>query len=207
MLLGASHPCNRKPKVRTNSAPLRASIILGIWTFTAAVVITLPSQRAMLGLSFFVALPILLLIILLGVLFDIIGVAVTVADAASMHALAAKKIPGSRQALALLKNRNSVSSFCNDFVGDIAGTVSGAAATALVFQVARINPTINDVILGTVIVGLAAGLTVGGKAAGKSIAINRANEIVRKVGEILYYIEETTGLTVLQTGGRPRRGR
>ena len=55
--------------------------------------------------------------ILLGIVFDIIGVAVTAADERPFHSMAAHRTPGAREALGLIRKANKVSSFCNDVVG------------------------------------------------------------------------------------------
>lgn len=68
---------------------------------------------------------ILLVIVLIGILFDIIGVAVTAADVKPFHSMAAHRVPGAQEALKLLRNAEKVSSFCNDVVGDICGIISG----------------------------------------------------------------------------------
>ena len=68
---------------------------------------------------------ILLVIVMVGIIFDIIGVAVTSADEKPFHSMAARKVPGSQEAIKLLRNAERVSSICNDVVGDICGVVSG----------------------------------------------------------------------------------
>ena len=66
---------------------------------------------------------VLLLIVFLGILFDIIGVAVMSANEKPFHSMAAKKLPGAVEAMKLLRSAEKVSSFCNDVVGDICGVV------------------------------------------------------------------------------------
>ena len=78
------------------------------------------------------ALLILALFIGLGILFDIIGVAVTAADPRPFHSMAAHKEKGAKEALKLLRNADRVSSVCNDVVGDICGIVSGATGAVIV---------------------------------------------------------------------------
>ena len=59
------------------------------------------------------ALLILALFIGLGILFDIIGVAVTAADPRPFHSMAAHKEKGAKEALKLLRNADRVSSVCD----------------------------------------------------------------------------------------------
>ena len=70
----------------------------------------------------------------LGILFDIIGVAVTAADPRPFHSMAAHKEPGAKEALMLLRNAGRVSSVCNDVVGDICGIVSGTTTAVIVVR-------------------------------------------------------------------------
>ena len=62
---------------------------------------------------------ILLLFILLGIMFDIIGVAVTAANPKPFNSMAAHRVKGAKEALYLIRNAEKVASFCNDVVGDI----------------------------------------------------------------------------------------
>lgn len=122
-------------------------------------------------------------IIFIGVVFDVVGMAVTAADETPFHSMASKKIRGARQSIMLLRNAPRVSSFCNDVVGDICSVVSGAAGTAIVYRVFTESEHISliEVIIGAFI----AALTVGGKGFAKNIGINNANYIVYKAGRIL----------------------
>ena len=78
-----------------------------------------------------VLLIILLVVIFIGILFDMIGVAVLTSNEATFHAMAAKKITGAKESVVLIKNAVKVSSVCNDVIGDICGIVSGGLAAVL----------------------------------------------------------------------------
>ena len=62
-----------------------------------------------------------LFFIFLGILFDIIGVAVTSSDDKIFHSMSARKVRGAKVAVKFHKNAEKVSSFCCDVVGDICG--------------------------------------------------------------------------------------
>ena len=103
------------------------------WALTAFVMavalsglLSLSSEAILENAGLLLALLILALFIGLGILFDIIGVAVTAADPRPFHSMAAHKEKGAKEALKLLRNADRVSSVCNDVVGDICGIVSGA---------------------------------------------------------------------------------
>jgi len=180
-------------------------LVLGGVTFALAVFVAWPSQAAMRESGLWVALPVLLLIVVVGVLFDIVGVSVAVADEAPFHAMSAKRIGGARQALALIRNADRVASLCNDIVGDLAGTVSGAAAAAVVFRLVAAR---DQAFYGMLAVGIVAALTVGGKAAGKGLAIRRANAITFRAGKFLYWVEGVIRRPVFSDGTkRPPRKR
>ncbi|WDC83794.1 hypothetical protein PL321_14940 [Caloramator sp. mosi_1] len=75
---------------------------------------------------------VLISIIFVGIIFDIIGVAVTAAEEAPFHSLASRKVKGAKTAVKLIRNADKVSNFCNDVIGDICGVVSGAAGAIII---------------------------------------------------------------------------
>ena len=152
--------------------------------------ISLLSDALMQGSGIFVAFMILLLIILVGIVFDIIGMAVATADEKPFHAMAARKVPGARDAIKLLRNAERVSSICNDVVGDICGVVSGSASATIAAQVLQRFDFSWPQIVSLVMSALAAGLTVGGKAVGKTFAVNSCTEIVYWVGQLICWFHE-----------------
>lgn len=127
---------------------------------------------------------ILLVIILIGILFDIVGVAVTAADVKPFHSMAAHRVPGAQDALKLLKNAEKVSSFCNDVVGDICGIVSGSTAAVIVVELQQ-SFNLRSILVSIGVTALISGLTIGGKAACKPIAINDSTKVVYRVARIM----------------------
>ena len=73
-------------------------------------------------------------ILLIGIVFDIIGVAVLSCDIKALHSRASQKLKGAKKAIKLTQNASTVSSFCNDVVGDVCGIVSGSLITVLVLN-------------------------------------------------------------------------
>ena len=127
---------HRKQKVKFKSANVKMDkswiVKTLVITFTMSGVFNILSSGVMNLVSIWIACLILLIIILTGILFDIIGVAVTTADEPPFHSMATKKIPAAVQAIKLIKSKDKVSNFCNDVVGDICGIVSGSASAAVV---------------------------------------------------------------------------
>ena len=152
-------------------------------------IISLVSEEIMAVSGMAVAFVILLVIILIGILFDIVGVAVTSADDRPFNAMAARKVPGAKQAIKLLHNAERVSSICNDVIGDICGVVSGSASATIAAQVLHNFEFTWPRIVSLVMSALVAGLTVGGKAVGKTFAINSSTVIVHSVGKVLYFFQ------------------
>ena len=146
------------------------------------------SDVIMANSSMPVAFLILFAIILIGIIFDIIGMAVASADEKPFHAMAARKVPGAKESIALLRNAERVSSICNDVVGDICGVVSGSASALIASQIlAKLDFSLPQIV-SLCMSALAAGLTVGGKAIGKSFAVNSSTEIVHGVGRAVYML-------------------
>ena len=149
-------------------------------------VISLVSDEVMANSSVVTAFCILLAIIFLGILFDIIGMAVATADEKPFHSMAARKVSGAHEAIRLLRNAERVSSICNDVVGDICGVVSGSASATIAALI------LTNVDLGwprgvsLIMSALVAGLTVGGKAIGKTIAVKSCTQIVHLVGRVIH---------------------
>ncbi len=115
--------------------------------------------------------------IFLGIIFDMIGIAVTVADINTFNSMATKKVRGAKTAVKLIKNAHKVSSFCNDVIGDICGIVSGSTGLSIAIVISK-EFNISLLLVTLLITAFIASLTIGGKALGKSIAMNRSNIIL-----------------------------
>ena len=157
-------------------------------TILVSALISLGSEELMASSSTLVAFFILLAIVLLGIVFDVIGVAVTSADERPFHSMAARKVPGAAEAIQLLRNAEKVGSICNDVIGDICGVVSGSASATIAV---RLLENFDDFswprLISLIMSALVAGLTVGGKAIGKTFAIHSCTNIVHGVGRVIWW--------------------
>ena len=144
------------------------------------------SDQALNGAGLAVAFTVLLAFILLGILFDIIGVAVTAADEKPFHSMAARRTPGAREALGLIRKADKVSSFCNDVVGDICGIISGSTGAVIVVQMQAAFGFLPAMVISLAVTALTSGLTIGGKALGKAVAIENSTAVLQLVGRILH---------------------
>ena len=167
---------------------IRWVVTIFMVTIVVSSLISLVSEELMSGSGIVTCFVILLAIILVGIVFDIIGMAVTSADEKPFHSMAARKVTGAQQAIRLLRNAERVSSICCDVVGDICGVVSGSASAtiaALILVNAELAwPRMVSLIMSAFV----AGLTVGGKAIGKTFAMNSATVIVHTVGKFIYWL-------------------
>lgn len=148
------------------------------WTLVLSIGISYLSDAFVSGVGTLIATLLLLTIIAIGIIFDIIGIAVTAAEVKGFHAMGANKVPSAEYAIALIRNADKVSNFCNDVIGDICGIVSGAVGTMIVFRIVQTFGFVNGTLLSVLFTGAISATTVGGKAIGKSISINYAQEIV-----------------------------
>ena len=167
------------------------ALTVGLGTFLLAVFLTFPLQSIAARSPLYIAFPLLVLVILVGILFDIVGVAVAVVDERPLNAMAAKRLPGSRQALRLRRNADRVSNFCNDVVGDIAGTLSGAlgAAVAVSLILTVGGRGLAETLVNTALLGLVAAGTVAGKALGKTYAMDHAVDVTLRAGRVVSWFE------------------
>ena len=171
---------------KERSRTIRWVVTVFFVTLVVSGMISLISDEVMASSGLLAAFAILLGIVFLGIIFDIIGMAVATASEKPFHSMAARKVPGAQEAIRLLRNAERVSSICNDVVGDICGVVSGSASATIAALI------LTHVDLGwpravsLAMSSLVAGLTVGGKAIGKTIAVNSCTQIVHLVGRVLH---------------------
>ena len=136
----------------------------------------------------FLSFMVLLTIVFIGIIFDIIGVAVTAANEKPFHSMAAKKIPEAATALRMLRRAERVSSFCNDVVGDICGVVSGSASALIAARAISHMQEGPAQIIQLFMSAAVAALTVGGKAFGKTIAIANSEAIIHLAAKVVYAV-------------------
>ena len=172
-----------KGKEKQKSSHWAVQVFVMAVTLSAA--LSLISSTALTGAGYVVAVSVLLAFIALGIVFDMIGVAVTAADPRPFHSMASHRAKGGKQAIRLLQNASRVSSVCNDVVGDICGIVSGTTAAVIVTRLQQDFST-TSVLIAIALTALISGLTIGGKALAKTVAINDCTRVVHRVALIMY---------------------
>ncbi len=149
--------------------------------------ISVVTELLMDELSVTAAALLILVIVLIGVVFDIIGIAFATCDTTPFVSMASRKIKRAKSALMLLRNASVVSNICGDVVGDICGIVSGAAGAAIAVKIIAQSSAASDIVITIAISSLIAAVTVAGKAAGKKLAINKNKQIVSFVSYVLMF--------------------
>ncbi len=165
------------------SNPSKWVISISIITFLLSLFFSFVSNVAINGLNIISAVIILIIVIFIGILFDLIGVACTVAKEEEFHSMASKKLRGSKEAIKLIRNSPKVSNFCADVIGDICGVLSGSISAMITLKLTQnygFEPSF-QVILSAIV----ASLTVGGKAISKEIAKKNPTKIVFFVSKLI----------------------
>ena len=170
-------------KHKKENAELKWFITVFITTFILPIVFSYISTNAISYLELLPAMLILVLTIFIGIIFDIVGVAVTVAKEEELHAKASKKIQGAKTSIKLIRNSTKVSNICADVVGDVCGVLSGSIAALITIKITERFGLAFD--LQFIISAVVASITVGGKALGKGVAQRHSTKIVHIVGSIL----------------------
>lgn len=161
-----------------------------IMAFVISIGMSFVAESTLSKVPLWVGIFIVVLFIGIGVLFDMIGVAVTAAEPKVFHSMNARKVKGANIAVKYKKNADKVASFCNDVIGDICGVISGSAGVTIALTISSSTsaPTFLVTLLTTAMI---AACTIGGKALGKNVAINKANMILFKVSTIASYFYKT----------------
>ena len=152
--------------------------------FTLSFGLSYVSQVALPKLSLIGGVIVTLLFVGIGILFDIVGVAVTSSDEKVFHSMNSRKVKGADVAVKFKKNASKVSNFCCDVVGDVCGIISGTAASTIAVVIAS-EFHLNVLFIGLTIAAIVAALTIGGKALGKGFAINKSNIILYKFAKVI----------------------
>ena len=170
---------------KKEGSPYRWAATVFVLAVALSGALGLGSQILLSGTDVLAACGALLAFILLGILFDMIGVAVTAADPVPFHAMASHRVGGAKEALDLIRSAGRVSSVCNDVVGDICGIVSGVTGAVIVEELQRALD-LRTIGASVAVTALISGLTIGGKALAKAYAIRESGRVVHLAGRFLH---------------------
>jgi CBS domain containing-hemolysin-like protein len=174
-----------KEKAKSKSKDHSWIVFISITTFILSLTFSFISNTAIASLDVIPSILVLIIVILIGVIFDLIGVAVTVANEEDFHAQASKKIKGAKTSIKMIRNSAKVSNFCADVVGDICGVLSGAISAMIALEVTEAYGMSSSIQF--VFSAIVASITVGGKAFTKQIAKNYSTQIVSFVSKIISF--------------------
>lgn len=153
-------------------------------SFAISVVFSFISETAIPNVNIFLGIILTLVFVLLGVIFDMVGVAVAAADESQFHSMASRRVKGAKMAVKLKKNADRVASFCNDVVGDICGIISGSTGAVIALKIIE-KTNFNDMLITLTIMGIISALTIGGKAIEKGFAMKKSNQILFNFAKVL----------------------
>lgn len=173
---------------------LRWTLFIAILTFVLSAGFTIIATSILAGVGYAIGMIVVFIIIIIGILFDMLGLAAASAAEKPFHSMAAEKLDGAKQAIKIVRNADKFSNFCNDVVGDISGIVSGTASTVVVLQLVysfeQSENALMFTIISVVFTSIVASITVGGKAIGKSVAITYSTKIIFEVGKFFSFLEK-----------------
>ncbi|HHV73729.1 MAG TPA: hypothetical protein GXX41_03535 [Thermoanaerobacterium sp.] len=174
-----------------------------IFSFIFAVILNFSSDVLLKKSNIIIAFFVLLVIVLIGVLSDIIGIAVATGTEEPFHSMASNKVFGAKQSIKLIRNANIVTNICNDIIGDISGIVSGAALSSIIAKLS-ISST-KSTIYATVFGGILSAVTIGGKSLGKNLGMYKSQSIIFAVGILLAWLEKNTGIEFFPSNSKKTR--
>ncbi len=157
-----------------------------IITFVVSFVMSFVSEITIPNFNLYLGIIITLLFIFIGIVFDIIGVAVTAASSKVFHSMNSRRVRGANIAVLFKTNSDKVSSFCCDVIGDICGVVSGAAAITISLLISE-KTGLDKFFVTLLVTAVIASITIGGKAIGKSYAINKCDIILYEASKFISY--------------------
>jgi CBS domain containing-hemolysin-like protein len=181
---------------------IKWSLSIAVITFVLAAIFSVASNLVLNGVAWGTGLFVVLIIVCIGIFFDMLGIASTAADETPFHAMAAKKVYGAKYSIKIVRNADRFASFCNDVIGDISGIISGTASAIVIIQLAVSfqieGGSAKEYIVSVILTSIIASLTVGGKALGKTFAITYSKDIIFRVGTVLQFVEDRFHIVLIK---------
>lgn len=176
----------KKNKKSEKVSQRRWLLLIFISTFALSAVFNMLSTELVENVNnIIISVIVLIIVVLVGVAFDMIGTAVTAADEVPFHAMASDKKKGAKQSLMLIKNADRVSNVCADVIGDICGVLSGATAALIAGNVAKMLGQTDITVTTLLVTATVTALTVWSKGLFKQVAINNSTKIITGIGRFL----------------------
>lgn len=178
--------------------------MIAVITLVLAAIFSIVSSLVLREVSLAIGMFVVFIIVLIGIIFDTIGLAAAAANEVPFHAMASEKVHGAKESIQICRNADRFSSFCNDVIGDISGIISGTASALvvmkLIFELGYIEDSYMHFVLAVIFTSVVASLTVGGKAIGKSVAIYFSIPIILVVGKVFYQLDQKLHIKIFSNG-------
>lgn len=176
----------KKSKKKENTNQRKWLFIIFVVTFVLSAIFNMLSTELVESVNnIVISFIVLILVVAIGVGFDLIGTAVTAADEVPFHAMASDKKKGAKESLKLIKNASRVSNICCDVIGDICGVLSGATAALIATNVAKMLGLANITVTTLLVTATVTALTVWSKGLFKQVAIKNSTKIIENIGKIV----------------------
>ena len=113
----------KRDKVIKKTIDLKWIFQISILAFIISLAFSGGSNALLKSVNVSFGIAIIIFFIAIGVLFDMIGIAVASAEEKAFHSMATKRVKSSKIAIKMIKNAEKISAFCNDVVGDICNII------------------------------------------------------------------------------------
>ncbi|WP_027963399.1 hypothetical protein [Halalkalibacillus halophilus] len=188
---------------------IKFSLSIAVITFVLAAIFSIVSTSILNGVGWALGMVIVFIIVMIGVLSDMMGIAATAASERPFHSMASEKVYGAKNSIRIIRNADKFATFCNDVIGDIAGVISGTASGIVVLNLALSinsgNTSTLQFVIGVIFTSLVAAVTVGGKSLGKSLAIRLSTNLILFAGKITALMEDYLKIKVLPDNKKKKK--
>lgn len=164
----------------------RWPLIVLVTAFCISMVFGVLSEVALDGANIIISIVVILVFLIIAIITDMIGVAITSCDEKNLRAMAARKIRGAKEAIVLQKNGDKVSSIFADILGDVCGILSGAAGASVAAALITQNmSSFTGVVIASLVSAVIAALIIFGKALMKKYSMNHSEQIILIMGKVM----------------------
>lgn len=177
------HKHEKKHKQKKNKKNYWPLIVVFL-SLTISFLVSIGCEFLLSGTGIVICTILLLLVIVISIITDMIGVALTSADLEPFNVMAARKFFGAKAAIKLVKKADRFASLFCDVIGDICGIISGSICATFVVMMGLAGGVV-EIVVSALVSGLIAALMIGGKAMGKRIAIKNNVFIISKFASFM----------------------
>ena len=164
----------------------RWPLIVLVTAFCISMMFGVLSEVALDGANIIISIVVILVFLVIAIITDMIGVAITSCDEKNLRAMAARKIRGAKEAIILQKNGDKVSSIFADILGDVCGILSGAAGASVASALITQNmSSFTGFAIASLVSAIIAALIIFGKALMKKYSMNHSEKIILIMGKIM----------------------